>query len=183
MTIPRRFSIARFLILGLCMSTAAAVRVSSQAPAFDESQIRAQMIVNLTKFIDWPTSRNDMHTPFVICAVGNDQVGSYLETLLSGKTVQGRAVLVRRGIAPEQVQPCHILYIPHPKHKQITDLSASLASASVLTISEENPARSGTVIGLPLVDGRVQIEINRPLAQDSTLTLSSHLLQIATERR
>lgn len=183
MTIPRRFTISRLLILGLCMSTAAGVPVSSQVPAFDESQIRAEMIINLTKFIDWPPSRNDPHTAFIICAVGNEPVGANLESLLSGKTVQGRAVLVRRGVAMEHAESCHILYIAHPRVGPSKDLSVSLAVAAVLTISEENPMRSGTMIGLPLVDGRVQIAINRPLAQDSTLTLSSHLLQIATERR
>jgi len=173
----------RIAIFVLCFSVHAGVSVSSQTRAYDESQIRAVMIVNLAKFIEWPASRSDVHTPFVICAVGNDQVGPDLESLLAGKTVKGRSVLVRRGITPEQVSPCHILYVPHPRQKQMIDLTASLANGSVLTISEEHVPHSGTVIGLPLIDGRVQIEINRPLAQDSTLTLSSHLLEIATERR
>ena len=183
MTTRSRHRLSRFVVLGFCMTIGGGVSVHSQGSAFDESQIRAEMIINLTKFIDWPLTRGDAHTPFVICTIGNDRVGPNLEALLTGRTVQGRAVVVRRGISPEQVQSCHILYVSHTRQKQMGDLSASAAKASVLTISQENPARSSTVIGLPLVDGRVQIEINRQLAQESTLTLSSHLFQIGTERR
>jgi len=183
MRTPLHFTTSPIIALALCLSSAAGISLSSQAPGLDESQIRAVMIVNLTKFIEWPPARSETRSPFIICTVGNDQVGPDLEVLLLGKTVQGRAVLVRRGITPEEVEPCHILYVPRPRYKQMNDLAARLANSSTLTISEEHAARSGTVIGLPLVDGHVQIEINRRLAQASTLTVSSHLLQIATESR
>ncbi len=165
---------------GLCLSSAAGVSVSSQAPAFDESQIRAMIVVNLTRFVDWPPERNDVHSPFIVCAVGREPVGANLESALTGKTVRGRSVIVRRGVLPEEAAPCHILYDAHPRQRQSNDLTATLAKASVLTISEDSP---GTVMGLPLVDGRVQIEINRSLAQRSNLTLSSQLFQIAMEGR
>ena len=153
------------------------------AQEIKESQVRAMMIVHLTKFVDWPAARSDAHTPFVLCVLDNDQVGANLELLLANKTVQGRPVVVRRDITLEQAEQCHILYWAHPKRKQMDSFLATLLDGSVLTVSEDHQARSGTMIGLPIEDGHVSIGINRSMAQHAHLNLSSRLLQIAAESR
>jgi hypothetical protein len=177
----RRHLISRLLALMLLLGIRDAA--CCRAQEVNESQVRALMIIHLTKFVDWPTPRNDPHTPFVLCVLNNDQVGVNLEVLLANKTVQGRPVLIRRDITLDQTEKCHILYWAHPKRKQIDSFLPALLNASVLTVSEDHQTRAGTMIGLPIEDGHVSIDINRSMAQHAHLTLSSRLLQIAAESR
>jgi YfiR/HmsC-like len=177
----RPHPISRLLTLILLFGMSDAV--FSHGQEINASQVRAMMIVHLTKFIDWPAVRNDAHTSFVLCVLDDDQVGAYLGALLANKTVQGRPVLIRRDITMEQAEKCHVLYWAHPKRKQIDSMMQALLKASVLTVSEDHQARSGTMIGLPIEDGHVSIDINRSMAQYAHLTLSSRLLQIAAESR
>jgi hypothetical protein len=90
-------------------------------------------------------------------------------------------VLVRRDIPLDQVEQCHILYWAYPNPSMKDRLSTAWTNASVLTVSEEHQAHSGTIVGLPLVDGRVAIELNNAMARRGNLILSSHLLKLATE--
>ena len=177
----RQYFNSRLPILSLSLVLAATTFCQAQLPEPNESQIRAMMIINLTKFIDWPSSRSDVRSPFTICVVGNDPIGVYLENLLNDKKIQGRSARVFRDTAASQAEQCHILYWAYPDRSMKTKLSAALTNGSVLTVSEEHQTQSGTIIGLPLIDGHVAIEIDNGMARRGNLVLSSHLLQLATE--
>jgi hypothetical protein len=183
MRATQRPIISRLLTLTLLIGMGDAVCSNAQLPEAEESQIRAMMIIHLTKFVDWPAQRSDPHSSFSICIVDNDQIGANLEMLLANKLIKGRSVLIRRGVSLDQADQCHILYWAHPKHNILNSYSTAWINASVLTVSEETHARSGLMIGLPLEDGHVMIEIDRSMAQRGNLTLSSRLLQIAAESR
>lgn len=79
------------LALGLPLSQA-----GDQSTA-DEYEIKAAMLVNLTKFVEWPAAKlGDAGSPFVIGVLGHDPFGHDLDKQLAGKSVAGHPVVIQR---------------------------------------------------------------------------------------
>lgn len=154
----------------------------AQENAADEYEIRAAMLFNMTRFVDWPSYKmSDPNAPFVICVLGSDSMTPSLESLLRGRTYAGRQVTSRRLNKHEGGEACHILYVSHSERKRFEELAPSLAKAAVLTVGDQEWfASAGGIIGLPLIDSRVRIEINLGSAQRSGLNVSSRLLRLAS---
>ena len=166
-------------ILGAISGTA-----RSEAPAADESEIRALMVFNLTKFIDWPESRfEDAHTPFLVCVSADESFENQVETLFRGKQTHGRPVVVRRMRLDAHAVDCHLLFLSNPRGPHLAESLRALNKASVLTVSDQHIARDGTIVGLPFVDNRIKIEIDAQAATQARLDVSSRLLGLAEVRR
>jgi hypothetical protein len=185
---PRRNAV-RFLLLASVLEALSGASAKGQTPAADEVQIRAAMVFNLTRYVDWPAWKFvDPATPVVICFVPKDPVGDDVDMLIRDRQAhdkqgQDRAIVVRRVSSVAASDTCHVLYASRSDRKKFGDASSGLAKAAVLTISDQQTPSDGPVISLPLIDKRVQILVNLRVAQQSGLTLSSKLLRIATVTR
>lgn len=170
-----------WLLMILMLSGFTASGKAQDATA-DEYEIRAAMLLNLTKFIDWPSAKADSaHPQFLICILGSDPIGPGADRYLQNRTVAGKPVLVRHLTTPEAANTCQILYVADREHKSIERLVPELMKNGVLTISERSNATDpNQVIGLPTVNERVHIDINLGAAQKTGLTISSKLLRLAT---
>jgi hypothetical protein len=153
-----------------------------QNASADEYEIRAAMLFNLTRFIEWPSWKMDSgHPEFDVCILGSDPIGPELDSSLRNKMVGSKPLVVRHLSSAEAASACHILYISAGERKSLAKLSATMARNAVLTISEgSNSDNREQVIGLPTVDEHVRIDVNLSAAQRSGLTISSKLLHLAT---
>lgn len=174
------FRAALWLLLSWTGWISCAMPASAQSENADQEQIRAAMLFNLTRFIDWPPNRiSDLQKPFQVCYLGDVAFGASLSTAFRGKQINGHAVAVANISTPAQAEQCHLLYVPSSERKTFRTLSPNLSRASVLTISERQLGDPGVMIGLPLIDNHIQIQVDLHLAQSSSLTISSKLLRIA----
>jgi phosphohistidine swiveling domain-containing protein len=156
----------------------------AQSSTADEAQIRAAMLFNLTRFVDWPAEKmGSAQAPFVIGYIGDDAVGNGLNNLMRGKQVQGKSILVQNISSAAQTAQCHILYVANSGRKQYKQMAPELSKAAVLIVSERQLGDNGIVIGLPLVDTSIQIQVDLKMAQYDGLTISSKLLRIAAVTR
>lgn len=148
----------------------------------DEYEVRAAIILNLTKFVLWPPAKSaNAHAPFVIGLLGYDQQGAVLEKLLAARAVEGRPVMVRRLARTDRTDDCSLVYVASSEQKHYEELRAQLTKDSVLTVSDDvRFASGGGVVGLPVAGDRIEIQINLAQAQRSGLTISSRLLHLAT---
>jgi len=168
----------------LILIAATGLTCRSQSATAGETQIRAAMLFNLTKFIDWPAEKmGGAQAPFVIGYVGDDGVGNELNQLMRGKQVQGRSIVVQSIFNATQVMQCHIVYVANSGRKQYRQLVPQLSRQAVLIVSERQLGDSGVMIALPLIDNSIQIQVDLKEAQSSGLTISSKLLRIAAVTR
>lgn len=139
------------------------------------------MVFNLTKFIDWPAWKiGDSGAPFFVCFLGSDASTTRIQSLMTGKAVTGRTISVHRLSKNEDGTSCHILYIAHAELKHFDEIAPALLKAAVLTVGDQDSfVAKGGIIGLPVVNDRIQIQINLGSAQKSSLNVSSKLLRIA----
>lgn len=173
----RSFSIRLFLLL---LASASLPPARATSAAAGEAEIKAAMIFNFTKFIEWPPARTD--GPLVIGVAGDDGVREALEELAKGRP-GGRAVQVRRVEQAAEAEPCHLLFIGRGAKKRSADLLAA-ARHGVATVGDADGfARSGGAIGFLVADNKLRFEISLAAAGQAGVTISSRLLRLATEVR
>jgi hypothetical protein len=152
-----------------------------QEGSVDEYKLKAAMLYNLTKFVEWPNSAYpDSHAPILLCILGQDPIANSLAATIPKEPQNGRAVLIRRLQSDAEFPGCHILYISSSERKSAAHIFAILNGACVLTVGEMAQfAAHGGIIQFALEDQRVHFDINLDAASRAGLKISSKLLALA----
>ena len=146
-----------------------------------EYQVKAAFLFNFAQFVDWPSStfaQDD--APLVICVLGDDPFGSYLDELVCGEQVNNRRLTVQRFRAPEDVKGCQVLFVSRSVGRNLDKALASGREINALTVSDvDRFAERGGIIQLSTESGRIRLRINVLAAKASSLVISSKLLRSA----
>ena len=151
------------------------------AAQVEEYQVKAAFLYNFAKFVRWPEYTFLSATaPISVCVLGRNPFGGVLEDTVAGKSVSGRAFLIRQVNDTAAACKCQIVFISASEKRRLPSILAVLQSASVLTVGESPGfADQGGVVGLKLEDGTVHFEINLEAARTKNLEISSKLLSLA----
>jgi hypothetical protein len=169
-----RLPIALFLLL---ISAAASVAAEG------EYQIKAAMLYNFAKFVDWPVNTFGSDSRITFCLVGKSPLNGPIQPM-QGKSVKGRTVLIRQIVRPDEVGGCQILFIPRSEHARVSTYLQLSSRYSILTVSDlEKFTVSGGMIGFYEEDNKIRFEINLEAAQKRHLQISSYLLNLARRVR
>jgi hypothetical protein len=168
------------LLLAALLALAAALPIRAQAPP-TEYQVKAVFLFNFSQFVDWPPAAfADGRSPLVIGVLGRDPFGAMLDEIVSGETVNGRPLAVRRYESVEQVEACHILFIDRSRDPQLDADLAALKGRSILTVGDfDGFARRGGIVRFATVGNKIRLRVNLAAAQQAKLTISSKLLRPA----
>jgi len=153
---------------------------ASAIAAADEYRVKAAILYNIARFVEWPSDAfADGVSPVVVCVVGVDPFGAALDDALQGRTVKGRPVAIRR--LHDLGRGCHVVFISYSEQKRVDDILEQLGSTHVLSMSEvDRFTQRGGVIGLTTVGDRVRFDINVSAAERAQLTVSSRLMALAS---
>jgi hypothetical protein len=144
-------------------------------------EIKAAMIFNFTKFIEWPADAPAFAgKEFVITVLGSAKVADAFAQALRERVAFGRPVVVRNVQRADEIRPCHILVVCSREAKETDDALQSTRGKAVLTIGDGSPfTRRGGTIAFVLLDNRLNFQVNIEAARQSRLTISSKLLRLA----
>lgn len=145
-----------------------------------EYQVKAVFLFNFTQFVEWPTdSFQDPTSPLVICIIGEDPFGSYLEKIIDGEKVAQHPLTIKHVSSIEEIKDSHILFI-NTTGNQMKEILSSVKGQHILTVSDANNfAKNGGVIRMYTEERKIKIRINLTAAKANQLTISSKLLRIA----
>lgn len=144
-----------------------------------EYAIKAGLVYNFLKFVDWPAQALSGNT-LVMGVYGSNPFGPSLSSL-NGKTVKGRTIAVRVVNSPAEAEDCHVLFIPAEQAGRRSQILEAVRGSSVLTIGESRGfAREGGMINFVVKDDRVGFEVNLEAAERARLSISSQMLKYAT---
>ncbi|MEW6126215.1 MAG: YfiR family protein [Acidobacteriota bacterium] len=176
--VKTRRSVCRII---LCLSLLLWMPANQFAQSAGEYEIKAAFLYNFAKFVDWPAeSFTDAGAPLVVGIVGNDPFGSAIDRLLSGKSANGRPLVVKRLSVGAGLKSCHILFIASSESGRMAQINGAVRGASVLTVGDmESFIQFGGVIQLTREANKVGMVINTDLAERSRLRISSKLLSLA----
>jgi hypothetical protein len=152
---------------------------AQEAPT--EYQVKAAYLFNFLKFVEWPGDPLvDTHARWVIGIVGANPFGDELTQIVSGKTVQGHELLVRRFQSGEDLHTCHVLFISASEKKRLPSMLAALSGSSVLTVGDmDDFIESGGMIQFVMEEKRVRFAIDVGASSQAGLKVSSKLLSLA----
>jgi len=145
-----------------------------------EYQVKASYLYNFTKFVDWPPQNYGNSQVFTIVVMGKNPFGEDLNPL-TGKLVYNRKVLIRYIRNIEALQECDLLFISADETDNIIDILTVLnRRQGILTVSDvRNFAQKGGIIGFVNKEGRIRFQINKRVARQANLAISSELLKLA----
>ena len=169
-------------LLSLCFLGPLSGRVQAQSSS--EYQVKAAFLYNFAKFVDWPEDAlGNSNAPLIIGVIGDDPFGGALDQAINGRTINGRAMLVRRLKWGHDLRSCHILFISSSERKRLPQIIQSLRGASVLTVGDMGQFnQQGGIINFILQANKVRFEINSRGADQARLKISSKLLSLAKNR-
>lgn len=167
-------------VLGLLAALGAGASAQASAPS-REYQVKAAFLFNFAQFVDWPSSAFvEDDAPLVICVLGADPFGSYLDELVRGELVNNRRLTVRRFHASEDVKGCQVLFVSRSESGNLDKALASGKEMDALTVSDvDGFAERGGIIQLTTEGGKIRLKINVLAAKASSLVISSKLLRSA----
>jgi len=135
-------------------------------------------IYNFSRLIEWPASYKT--GAFVIGVIGSSEVAGELEAYTKGKKVGAQDISIMRYKTPQEINNCHILFVPFSKTKQIPEIIAALNGKSTLIISEKAGALSeGSAINFIILDDKMKFELKPENASKYGIKFSSKLQEMA----
>lgn len=173
------FSKTTLILFSLFLSTYVKADDNRSVPL--EVQVKAALIFNFSKFIDWPPDSfaNDT-SPIDIGIVGNDPFGRVLDEAVEGQVVHGRKIQLNRLTPDSNLRNNHILFISSSEEKNLKSIIASIRGASVVTISDiPDFDKLGGTIALYLKENHVKFAINIAAADQARVKINSQLLKMS----
>jgi hypothetical protein len=147
----------------------------------DETRVKAALIYNIARFVQWPADpRTDADAPLVIAVIGSDRAASALERTVDGRRVHDRRIRVLRSAPAAEDPPPHILYLAQSHDAGAARLIERFADHPTLVISDDpKSCRLGATLCFFRERQRVRIVVDDDAAAASGLSISSQLLKLA----
>ncbi len=169
-------------LLVLMVSCAAVCGVQAGPPELTQTEyrIKAGLIYNFAKLVEWPTNAfATEQTPITIGVLGQDPFGPLLDNTVKDRRIGERPIEIKRFSGVHEVRDCHVLFISQSEKERLPEILAALGDKSILTVGEdEHFGQLGGIIQFLDRDDTIQFAINTNAARRASLRISSKLLII-----
>jgi hypothetical protein len=152
--------------------------------AADEYEIKASMLINVMRLVEWPARPSEAPPAFIVGISGSEDMDLALRAASEKSALlPGRTLGIRKISTPADIPGCSLVFVGGSDRRRIEAAVQASSTQPILTLGESDRfMTSGGMIGLLVHDGRVAVQINLPAAQAAHLTISSRLLRLATIR-
>jgi len=173
------FAVFMFVSLS-CLFFPITVNAGSDSKLAEEYFVKAALLINFTKLIQWPTREfSSSDDSLKICIIGEDPFGNALD-VAKNITANNRKLDIRRLLNWESTSHCHIAFISTSEEGHVNSILGRLRGKAVLTISDiRGIEKMGGMIAFFPKGNKVGIRINIESARRANLNMSSHLLEAA----
>lgn len=160
-------------VAGMAMPGPASAQTAASA------EVKAAYLFNFSKFVAWPRDATS-EGKFVLGVMGDGPVADALRDMVRGKSIAGRALVVKRVTLKDDLTQLQILFVNASEAARLGELIKRLGGASVLTVSDlDRFCEVGGMIQFRLDDDRVRFDINLDQAEARGLQVNSKLLALA----
>lgn len=145
------------------------------------SQVASAYLYKFASFVGWPDDAfAQVDSPFVIGALGADELADVMIANLAGRLSNGRKLVVKKLRPGDSLQGVHMLYLGNLSKSELVGIYASLKERPVLTITESAEAFTlGSMVNFVIEGERLRFEIALQSVGPSRLKVSALMLSAA----
>ena len=172
-------AVAAFAMLAcLCVAWPSAVHAAETA---DRNMVKADMLCNMAKFVQWPDAMVAQNKgQLVVAVLGEDDLAATIASVLSTRSVNGKPVFVRFARRVQDVRGCQIVYIANSEFPRLAEDVEALRGTATLTLADlEGFAAKGGMVDFAGSPPNIRFEICVSRANQAGLKMSSRLLAVA----
>jgi hypothetical protein len=165
----------------LCIGmTAAAVAQPDPDAVAAQRRIEAAYLYKFGSYITWPEEMfPKLDSPFIIGVAGDDAMADELTTLVMGRDINGRSVVVRRVRAGQNTDDIHLLFVATGTAGGEALIEGSRDKPTVTVVEGADGLTRGADMAFELIDDRVRFDVALDVAQRDGVKISSQLLSVA----
>jgi hypothetical protein len=165
------------LLLVAALIAGASHEPSAQGEASPEYRVKAEYLVNLIKYVEWPDA---VSGPLLVCVAGQNPFGTTLDNFVRNETFRGAPVQARVILEPDPA--CNLVFAPRTSN--VRAYLRAAAGMPVLTVGETPRfLEQGGMIRFYPDGAHVRFDINRDAAERVGLRINARLLELARMAR
>jgi hypothetical protein len=163
-----------------CVLAATAATAPLRAQPSLEYPVKAALLLNFARFIEWPAGAfADAQAPVHVCVFGQNPFGDGLERTMQGETVGGRPLAARQVKSHADGAGCHLLFVPSGTELRAGTLIREEKSYAVTVGESPRFEAMGGAVNLILQEGRVRFNVNLQAVESRGIRISARMLQLA----
>ena len=157
----------------------AAVASAGAQPSL-EYNVKAALLLNFARFIEWPERAfASPKAPLEICVSTPDPFGDALERALQGETVGTRPLVTREVRNASEAAGCHLLFIPAGTESRATAIMRQAGPHTVTVGESPRFETMGGAVTFVLDGGRVRFNVNLRPVEERGVRISARMLHLA----
>jgi hypothetical protein len=142
--------------------------------AQSQEKIYSALMLNFARGIQWPDAKTPAN--FIMGVLEYPPLAAELSAATSAVKIGNRKIEVREFVRPEEIGPCHILFIPAYKARTLPDVLSKLAMRPTLIITNKmDYAKKGSGVNFVLIEGRLRYEINCRSIEERGMKISTNV--------
>ncbi|NOQ76479.1 MAG: DUF4154 domain-containing protein [Methylococcaceae bacterium] len=168
------------LPLILCALIFLSCTTPTRAQSLEKQTVLTMLTLNIARFTRWPEQVFiNTESTLNLCVFG-DNIIQQSFTTINNKTINNNTLHIVNISRLRNLKRCQILYLSDLERNRLTSLLEELKGQPILTIGENLAfIKAGGMIGLELIQGKFQLNINLPIVKEAKLVISSRLLKLA----
>jgi len=140
-------------------------------------KFKALFMYNFTKYIEWPPSVRQ--GDFIIAVLGNSPMTKELEIIAAKQKVGTQNIVVKTFNSVDEIDYCHILFVPASKSSLLAQIIEKVSGKSVLIITDkEGMASQGSGINYVKDGDRIKYELNKKSIEKRGMIVNSALVTL-----
>jgi hypothetical protein len=174
----RQLSFPRVLSVATVMC---AIAIPVRAQPSLEYNIKAALLLNFARFIEWPDRAfASALAPIDVCVFAPNPFGEALDRALEGETVSNRALAARdvRNVADSG--GCHLLFVPVGTETRAAALVRRGGPYTVTVGESRGFEEMGGAVSFVLEGGRVRFNVNLRPVEERGVRISARMLKLAS---
>ncbi len=147
-------------------------QVSAQMSPY---KIQSLFLYNFSKHVKW---ENASDGPFTIGVYGSSKAIAEIKANLGNKQVWGQNIKVMEISSPEDINKCHIAYLPKSGKKSILDNIDIGSLSNTLLVTEADMMNKSAAISFVYEQSKMKFKISKEKIEQAGMKVSSSLMSI-----
>ena len=166
-------------IAAVMIACACAVPLRAQPTL--EYDVKAALLLNFARFIEWPDRAfASPRAAIDICVFAPNPFGQALERVLQGEMVGMRPLSTRDVHRAADAAGCHLLFVPAGTESRAAAILRQISSPTITVGESRRFEDLGGALSFVLEGGRVRFTVNLQSVEERGVRISARMLKLAS---